>query len=113
MKKVLVVLTMVALTFGMNAQETYLHKFGSTKTYYTISDNEIIVRFKTKSDTLAVKKIQKVKNISVYDIDERAAAGVTYRYTFYDVTKPMIKVQTKDGFSGKVEEQVFFVNKQN
>ena len=107
MKKVLLVLSIVALTFSMNAQDKYLAKIPgiSTKTYFTFVDDMIIVEtLKPKLiDTVKVVK-RTVKGIDIYNVTEGALHPT--RYILYKkkplMSSPMLNYAQKDDFTGVV-----------
>tara|TARA_R110002124_G_scaffold67208_1_gene182621 strand:+ start:426 stop:788 length:363 start_codon:yes stop_codon:yes gene_type:complete len=108
MKKVLLVLSVVALTFSMNAQEQYSGKIPGipTKTYFTFVDDIIIVEAKGKYKSIdTVKAVRReVKGVVIYNVTEGALHPT--RYILYKKTplmsSPMLNYAQKDDFTGVV-----------
>ena len=87
-KTILTIALTIGLAFSMTAQEKYSGKMVgvSAKTYFTFSDDIIIVESKGKykaTDTLKVIK-RTIRNVDVYNVTEGALHPT--RYTVYNKT---------------------------
>ena len=115
MKKVLLVLAMVALTFSANAQEKYqvtrVDGYGikSAKIFLTIDEGEILMTVKGKPYEEQYEIVLNTEKQLVFDV----VGGLNkIRYTLTrDVKYPSIQFQTRDSFSGETTTSLWMIKK--
>ena len=117
MKKVLLVLAMVALTFGMNAQEKYqvtrMQGYGvkSGEIFFTIDKGEVKFTAKGKPYEEEYVIVLNTEKQLVFDV----VGGLNkIRYTLTrDAKYPSIQFQARDSFSGETTTSLWMIKKVN
>ena len=117
MKKLLITIAMVALTFSMNAQEKYqvtrIQGYGvkSGKIFFTIDKGEVEMTAKGKSTEQEYEIVLDTEKRLVFDV----VGGLNKtRYTLTrDVKYPSLQFQNRDSFSGETTTQLWMIKKVN